>query len=132
MWYVAHLLFAQKPGKGKKRVLCESCRVLFRAKSALKCHERALIWANRRKSIGNFHFIGVQHINPLDNERPNDGSEIGGSFYEAYNIWQRAKMLIPKRDKIPIVRFEAHRNMPVGKMMTSKQKRIGRKIFARR
>jgi hypothetical protein len=131
MWYVAHLLFAQKPKKGKRRALCESCEILLRTSSALKCYNRALVWAKRHEQEGTFNFVGVQHIKPLDDERPDDGSEIGGDFFDAYDVWQRVKTLIPRKDEIPIVRLETHKNTPIGKLMTPKQKRIGRQIFRR-
>lgn len=129
MWYVAHLLFAQEPKKGRRRLKCESCRVLFRAPSALKCYDRALAWAKIHERDGLFQFVGVQHISPLDDARPGDGSEIGGSFYDAFDVWQRLKSLIPEKRDIPIIRLEGHRRTPVGKLMTPKQKRDLREIL---
>lgn len=129
MWYVAHLMFAQKPAKGRRRVLCESCQVLFRAPSALKCYNRALAWAKTHEQEGAFRFVGVEHIKSLDDERPDDGAELGGRFYNAYDVWLRKKAFIPKKEDIPAVRWETQRNAPLGEMMTPKQKQVVRKFF---
>ena len=131
MWYVAHLLFAQKPEDGRRRVMCETCKVLFRTVSARKCYQRASGWARLHGKEGQFRFVGVQHITPLDDERPGDGSEIGGSFYDAMDVWQKVRSLIPQKQDIPIIRLEGHRHTPIGKLMTAKQKRDLRAVLRR-
>ena len=131
MWYVAHLLFAQRPEKGRRRVLCESCQVLLRASSALRCYDRALTWGRRHEKEGNFRLVGVQHIKPLDDEVPGDGSEIGGRFYNALDVWKRVQKHVPKKCDIPVIMWESHKTTPVGKMMTADQKRIARRMFHR-
>jgi hypothetical protein len=131
MWYKAHLLFAQRPKKGRRRVLCESCHVLLRASSALKCYDRALTWGRRHEKEGDFRMVGVQHIKPLDDEMPGDGSEIGGCFYNALDIWKRVQKFVPKKCDIPIIRLETHKATAIGKMMTAEQKRIARRLFPR-
>jgi hypothetical protein len=129
MWYVAHLLFAQKPERGRRRLTCETCQVLLRASSALKCYDRAVAWAKRHERDGAFRFVGVQHIKSLDDDQPRDGSEIGGRFYDAFEIWQRVESLIPKKEEIPVIRLEGHPNTPVGELMSPKQKKDLRVIF---
>jgi hypothetical protein len=123
MWYVAHLLFAQKPEKGRRRVMCESCRVLFQASSALECYDSALKWGKLHKQESRFHFVGIQKMHGLDEERPDHGSEIGGGFFNAYDVWKKRKTLIPKKHDIPVVVWETHSNTPIGELMTAKQKR---------
>jgi hypothetical protein len=130
MWYVAHLLFAQKPKKGRRRVKCETCRVLLRAASALKCYDRALVWAKLHEGNGLFRLVGVRHIDSLDDEQPGDGSEIGGGIFDAYDVWKKVKTLIPNKRDIPAVMWETHMNTPIGEMMTPKQKGDVRELFA--
>ena len=129
MWYVTHLLFAQRPRKGKRRVKCESCRVLFRAASALKCYDRALAWAQVHEQEGLFQFVGVQNIDVLVDTKIGDGSEIGGSIYDAFDVWQSVGSLIPKKQDIHAIWLERHRHTPVGKLMTPKQKRDLQEIW---
>jgi hypothetical protein len=59
----------------------------------------------------------------LDDDQPGDGSEIGGRFYEALDIWQRVESLIPKKEEIPVIMWERHPNTPVGELMNPKQKK---------
>lgn len=129
MWYVAHLLFAQRPEQGRRHVLCESCQVLLRASSALKCYDRALVWAKSHEREGSFRFVGVQHIKCLDEETLGDGLEVGGRFFNAYDVWKRARKLIPKKANIPAILWETHRKTPIGRMMTRGQKGILRRVF---
>jgi hypothetical protein len=129
MWYLAHLLFAERPQANRKRSLCESCHVLLQAKSAVKCFDRATIWARRHEKESGFKFVGVQHIKPLDKKRPGDGDEIGGRFLEAYNIWKRVDKFIPSKKDIPIIKLESNSKTAVGRMMSPKQKQIAHRLF---
>jgi hypothetical protein len=129
MWYVAYLIFAQKPENKRRRFMCESCQVLFRASSALECYDRALTWAKHHEQEGAFRLVGVEHILSLDDEQPGDGSEIGGRFYEAFDVWKRVESLIPKKEEIPSIILEGHPHTPFGELMTPKAKRDLRVIF---
>jgi hypothetical protein len=131
MWYVAHLLFAQKPKKDRHRVKCETCQVLLRASSAIECYDRAVVWAKAHEDEGCFRFVGVQHINSLDEERPDDGTEVAGHFFDAYDVWQKVKKLIPNKRDIPAVMWESHRDAPIRELITPKQNRDLRDIFER-
>jgi hypothetical protein len=128
-WYVVHLLFAQKPKEGKQRVKCESCQVLMEAPSALIAYDKGIMWAQSHIKDHNFDFLGIEHIHSLDDEQPTDGTEIGGSFFDRKDVWKRRSELIPEKNKIPAILWEQSRDVPVGELMTEKQKQTLKEIF---
>ena len=129
MWYVADLLFAQLPAAGVRRVKCESCNVLFEGSSALEVYDKACSWAESHQDDSLFHFVGVEHIHSLDDDTPVDGTEIGGGFFDDEDVWKRKNELIPEKGKIPAIMWEQNPDVPVGDLMTAKQKRDIKKIF---
>lgn len=129
MWYRADLLFAQLPKDGKKSVKCESCNVLFKGSSAVEVYDKAVRWAEahvREDSL--FHFVGVEHISDIGEEMPGDGTEIAGAFFDD-NVWDRQEELILPKSKIPAIMWEQNKDVPVGELMTEKQKRDLKEIF---
>jgi hypothetical protein len=128
-WYVVHLLFAQLPKDEKSSGKCESCHVLFHAVSALAAYDKGVAWAQSHIEDTNFHFVGVEHIHSLDDDPPVDGTEIGGSFFDEENIWERQGEFIPEKENIPAIMWEANSGIPVGELMTEKQKKDIKEIF---
>jgi hypothetical protein len=131
MWYVAELLFARPKQEDEANVACESSLVLLEAPTALEAYEKALRWAEEHENgegrVFNFKFVGVQHLHSLDEEQPGDGSEIGGGFFESEDVWERRDELIPPRDEIPVIRFEAHPDSPIQDLLSEEhQTRIRR------
>jgi hypothetical protein len=124
MWYVAKMLFAQKPVRGKRRVLCETCRVLLCAATARKAYQKAQVWATGHIQGSDFRLVGIQHINDILEEKIGDGTEIGGSFFYKMDPWGHKNKLIPNPDDIPIISLEANPKMAVGEI-ASKQHSTG-------
>jgi hypothetical protein len=127
-WYVVHLLFAQLPKEEKSSVKCESCHVLFHAPSALAAYDKGVTWAQSHIEDTNFQFVGVEHIHSLDDD-PADGTEVGGSFFDEENIWERKSEFIPEKENIPAIMWEVNMDVPVGELMTEKQKKDIKEIF---
>jgi hypothetical protein len=129
MWYVVDLLFAQQPEEGQFKVMCESCNVLFEAPSAVEACRKAMSWAKEHSEDAGFALVGIQHVQGLEEERPGDGSEIGGSFHEEIDPWGRKAELIPNLREIPIFRWEGNPDRPIKDLMTDEQVEFFKKIF---
>lgn len=127
-WYVVYLLFAQPENINEANVMCETCQILFSAHSALAAYDKGVSWATEYIEEGEFQFVGVEHIQSL-NEAPADGVEVGGSFYESEDVWQRKSELIPEKNAIPAIMWEQNSDVPVGELMTEKQIRVVKRIF---
>jgi hypothetical protein len=132
MWYIAFLLFAQQPEKEQKQIKCESCNVLFEAESALEVYGKAVAWAEDYATNNLFKFVGVEHILTVGNERPTDGTELSGMFFDDDNVWERRDKLIPKKEEIPPIIWEENQDTPIGEMMTEKQKHDLKVIFGKK
>jgi hypothetical protein len=128
MWYVVNLIFAQKPKNERRRVMCETCRVLLQASSASECYDRGLEWGKKHKHNG-FHLLGIENILSLDEKRPSDGDEIGGHFYHAFDIWKKRKNIIPRKKDIPAIMWETHRNTPIGDLLSTQEQNNIIEIF---
>jgi hypothetical protein len=128
-WYVVHLLFAQLPEVENQTVKCESCCVLFEALSAVAAYDKGLVWASSYMEGTLFHFVGIEHIHRLGDEKPGDGTEIDGSFFDDEDVWERKDELIPERNKIPAIIWEQNCDVPIGELMTEKQKENLKEIF---
>jgi hypothetical protein len=129
MWYRADLLFAQLPKESKPSVKCESCNVLFKALSAVEAYDKAVRWAATHVEDSIFQFVGVEHIQHLGEERPGEGSEIAGAFFDDENVWERKNELIPEKSKIPAIIWEQNGDVPIGELRTERQKKDIREIF---
>jgi hypothetical protein len=103
--------------------------VLFHASSALAAYDKGVAWAQSHIKDTKFHFVGVEHIHSLDDDQPVDGTEIGGSFFDEENIWERKSEFIPEKENIQAIMWEANRDVPVGDLMTEKQKKDIKEIF---
>jgi hypothetical protein len=131
MWYRADLLFAQLPKKGKQNVKCETCNVLFEASTATEVYDKAVCWAASHTEDSLFHFVGVEHITSLGEFQPGDGTEIGGTFFDDENVWERKEELIPEKSKIQAMIWEQNIDVPIGELMTEKQKQDMKEIFGK-
>jgi hypothetical protein len=129
MWYRADLLFAQLPKEGKLSVKCETCNVLFEASCAVEVYDKAVRWAAEHVDNSLFRFVGVENISDIGAEQPGDGTEIAGAFFDDENVWERKDDLIPEKNKLTAIMWEQNRDMPVGQLMTDKQKKDLREIF---
>lgn len=135
MWYVADLLFAQPKQEGKAAVTCEASQVLLEAPTAREAYAKAIRWAEQHENgeggLFNFRFVGVEHLHSLEEERPGDGSEIGGGFYESPDVWERRDELIPQQSDIPVIRYEANPDSPIGELLTEEQQERIRKVMGK-
>jgi hypothetical protein len=129
MWYRADLLFAQLPNEDKRSVKCETCNVIFEALTASEAYDKAVFWAATHVEDSLFHFVGVEHISCLDESRPGDGTEIGGTFFDDEDVWERQEELIPEKSKIQAIIWEQNSDVPIDKLMTDKQKEDMKRIF---
>jgi hypothetical protein len=121
MWYVVHLLFAQDADPGSRNSICETCQVLFEAAEAEAAYAKGQQWAAEHARDSRFRLVGIEHIKSLD-EEPGDGCEVGGSFFEKEDVWQRVSELIPSKDELSIIKWERNPNTPIGELMTDPQK----------
>ena len=128
LWYLAQLLFAQTAENLEDTVLCESSYVLFEAVSARIAYDKAVEWGHQHEQKSPFSFLGVRHLNYID-EPPADGVEVGGGFFEETGAWMRRDELIPERDEIPILVFEQNPDTPVGALIDDEKQARLRKLF---
>ena len=128
-WYVAYLLFAQETKLDEQRVKCESCDILFEASSAFEVYDKAVIWAEDYATDNLFKFVGVEHIREIGDERPTDGTEIGGSFFDDANVWERKDELIPQKHELKAIILEQNKDTPVGELMSDEEKQNIKEIF---
>jgi hypothetical protein len=128
MWYVVDIIFAQKTETDEGKTVCESCCVLFEAPSALAACQKAMPWAENHTTDSDLHLLGIQHVRDLL-EKPEDGSEIGGVFFEEVDPWGRRDELIPDLGQTSIIKFEENRNTPIGRLMSEGQIDLFKKVF---
>ena len=129
MWYVVDIIFAQQPREETHMVQCESCSVLFEALSALAAYDKATEWGKEHEKDNNFRYVGIGHLWGLEEERPGDGTEIGGDFFEEEDFWDRVEEFIPYPQEIPTVKLEANENTTIGELMSEATKEHLRKIL---
>jgi hypothetical protein len=129
MWYRADLLFAQLPKADQQSVKCETCNVLFEASTAAEVYDKAICWAASHVENSRFHFVGIEHISRLDESQPRDGTEIDGSFFDDDDVWQRQEDLIPEKSKMSAIIWEQNSDVPIGELMTDRQKQDIKEIF---
>ena len=129
MWYVVDILFGQKRDGEQGEIMCETCNVLFEAPSAIDACRKAVPWSEEHVRDTEFHLIGIQHVRSLDDDRPGDGTEIGGKFFEERDPWGRREELIPDLNEIPTIKFEANPNTPVGELIPEETVHKAKKIF---
>ncbi len=129
MWYVVDILFAKSSDFDSDTVQCESCNVLFEAPSALAAYEKAENWGREYEKFNNFQYVGIHNLWSLDCDTPEEGTEVGGAFFEEQYFWQRIDTFIPDKNEIPTIKGEANRNIPIGELMSDEQKEQMRKIF---
>jgi Domain of unknown function (DUF4288) len=133
MWYVADLLFARPKQENEVSATCETSLVLLEAPTAREAYAKALSWAERHEEeegqLFSLQFVGVQHLYSLEEEQPGDGSEIGGGFYESEDVWERRDELIPQKEEIPVIRYEAHPDSPMQDLMSEKQQEWVRRVL---
>jgi len=101
MWYRADLLFATAPREGETTVYCESCNVLIEAAGPGEAYDKALRWADEHVQGMAVRLVGVDGMSELQEERPGDGTEVGGMYFEDENVWDRIDELIPPRESLP-------------------------------
>jgi len=65
----------------------------------------------------------------VSEERPGDGTEIAGAFFDDEKVWERKDELIPEKSQISAIILEQNKDVPVGKLMTEKQKKDIKEIF---
>ena len=129
MWYVVDILVAQPPREDEAIVQCESCDVLFEAPAALIAYDKAVKWAKEHERDNDFRYVGIHHLYSLEEEQPRDGSEIGGNFFEEENLWDRVDEFIPDPKEIPTIKVEENPDVPIGDLMSEKDKKRLEKLF---
>lgn len=129
-WYLAQLLFAEPTEDLQASVLCESSYVLFRAETATLAYDKAMEWGHRHEDESAFAFLGVRHMNSLD-EPPGDGVELGGGFFEEVAVWLRRDEWIPPREEIPVIVLEQNPDTPIGELADDDTKARLRRLFGR-
>jgi hypothetical protein len=129
VWYVVEMLFAQERRSNEAKVVCEICDVLFETPSVLDAYRKAESWAEEHAKGGAFEFIGIQHVWSVDDDRPGDGTEIGGSVFEDNNPRDKRDELIPDPGEIPNIKFEANPNIPIKRLVSEAKVRQFKKVF---
>ncbi len=129
MWYRTDLLFATEPKGDSPAVKCESCNVLFEAETALQAAAKAELWAERHIADSDFKFVGLENMTLLFADKPGDGTEIGGMFFEDRDVWERRSELIPDKSDIPVIRFEQHPDVPVRRFIREAQEKGLEEIY---
>lgn len=104
MWYIADLYFESVPAAEGEAGVYESCAVLLEAPTALDVVERARAWAVDHVAGSAAEFLGIAALWSLDDERPGDGTEIAGSFFDGAKDEVRRR--IPHPSELSAVRLE--------------------------
>ncbi len=131
MWYVVHMLFAQKSAPNSETFACETSQVLFKAPPKYRRSQpyaRGEEWARQHERDNCFLFVGIEHIKRLDGE-PGDSCEVGGSFSEQPDVWLRRSELIPAKEDLSAIKLERNLDTPIGDLMSEEQKRLLRRIM---
>jgi hypothetical protein len=129
MWYVVDILFAKKSESGSDIIQCESCCVLFEAPSALIAYEKAEKWGAEHEKDSAFKYVGIHNLWRLLDDTLGEGTEVGGEFFEEEYFWQRIDTFIPDKNEIPEIKFEANKDVPVGKLISDETKKRLRKFM---
>jgi len=129
MWYVVDMLFAKKSDSGSDVVQCESSKVLFETPSALIAYEKAEKWGAEHEKDSAFKYAGIYNIRDLDCDTPGEGTEVGGSFFEEEYFWHRINDFIPDKNEIPLIKLEANKNVPIGKLISDEMKNRIKKVL---
>jgi hypothetical protein len=120
-WYLARLLFAQKPRRGKSLAFCETCLVLLRAANARSAYDKATEWAKRElqhEGLTEMGLLGVTTLEELLATQLRDGTEITGSVFFKKDPWKHRKKLVPPIKRLQAFLFENNANVPCGKVIT--------------
>lgn len=86
MWYIVDLLFATEKQNEQNKYVCETCNVLFKATSGLEAYKKGIIWAKKHIEDSNLQFVGIEYLREIQEEKPDDGDELAGSFFEEEDI----------------------------------------------
>jgi hypothetical protein len=73
--------------------------------------------------------LNLQNQKNLDEEEISDGMEIGGSFFNEENFWERLDEFIPKKEKLQAILWENNSDIPMEKLMTEKEKQNLIEVF---
>jgi hypothetical protein len=128
-WYVVYLLFAKPPKPENSTVKCESCQVLIKASDGHEAYKKSLDWAQKYVRESDFKFAGVEHLKNLYEEEITDGMEIGGSFFNEENFWERLDEFIPEKEKLSAILWETNAEVPLEELMTEEQKQNLMQVF---
>lgn len=125
MWYLAEILFAQPKRRGRRMYVCDSCNVLFEAKTAKEAYRKALAWAKAPTAgaHGNLKLLGVSHLSSIGEERK-EGVDICGRFFQKRDVWDKIADLVPARDELRAILLERNWHTPAGQLMTPYQMRM--------
>jgi hypothetical protein len=122
MWYLAELLFAERPRLDRAEFQCEACNVVFLAPSAVAAYRKAVAWglAYASEPPAGMRLLGVSHLTTVGEEL-GDGTEICGRFFQAAAVWEQVGELIPPPEQLKAVQWERGRDTPLGELLSPEQ-----------
>ena len=122
MWYLAELLFAELPQPDRADCQCESCNVVFRARSAVEAYRKAVAWglAYAAEPPAGMRLLGVAHLTTVGEEL-GDGTEVCGRFFQAPAVWDRVDELVPPPGQLKAIEWERGRDTPLGELLSPEQ-----------
>ena len=124
MWYVAYIRFVRKPESDATSIRSESCDVLLQAVNAEAAYEKAVAWSRDYESdhLLGLSFFGIEAITTIGEDRPDDGTELAGSFRnEDLNIWERQAVLVPTKQAVLAKVWETNQDTPVNQLLSEDQ-----------
>lgn len=125
MWYIAVVMMAQPKGRGRRRFLCETCNVLFKASNAEDAYRKAVAWGKdyELESIYGLRLLGISTLCEIG-DTIGDGLDISGRLFQKLDVWDRRARIIPPPEQLQALRIAQNRDTPLGELMTPHQIRL--------
>lgn len=122
MWYLAEVITAEKPKKGRRVFVCESSNVLIEATSANRAYGEAMRWGLKNTSGPScaMRLLGVLHLTWIGTEIGH-GTDLDGDIFRKKEVWRKRRGLIPRRKDLAAIRWEAERHTPLGRLLRPQQ-----------
>ncbi len=132
MWYLAEIITAEKPKKGRRVFVCESSNVLIEETSAYKAYAEAMRWGLQYTSGPScpMRLLGVAHLTTLA-PTIGPGTDIVGDIYRRRDVWRRRRSLIPRIKGLAAIRWEDRRHTPLRRLLRPEQVKNLRRIMRR-
>ena len=122
MWYLAEILFAERPQNVLDEYQCESSNVVLQATTAADAYQRAVAWglAHASEPPVVMSLLGVSNLTTIGEEL-GDGTDICGRLFREPDVWRRVSDLVPAPGDLSAIRWESGQDTPLDALLTPTQ-----------